>query len=100
MLSKREAGYLFVVGLFSLLEPLLCIPIEQVLEQVSLPQAMVQALLNGEGIYGPFLALAKACESPGGEASNIAGSLFMTSEHVNQAHLEALVWAEKLDVGG
>ena len=99
MLSRQEAGYLFVVGLFSLLEPLLCIPIKQVLEQVSLPQAMVQALLYGEGIYGPFLALAQACESQDGDASGIAESLFMTSAHVNQAHLEALVWAEKLDVG-
>lgn len=88
---------MFVVGLFSLLEPFLYIPIKQVLEQVSLPQAMV--LLYGEGIYGPFLALAQACESQDGDASGISESLFMTSAHVNQAHLEALVWAEKLAVG-
>ena len=99
MLSRQEAGYPFVVGLFSLLEPLLGIPIQQVLDEVSLPQAIVQALLYRQGIYGPFLALAQACESQGGKASHIAESLFLTSAHVNQAHLAALVWAENLEIG-
>ncbi|NDP64793.1 HDOD domain-containing protein [Polaromonas sp.] len=99
MLSRQEAGYLFVVGLFSLLEPLLGIPIEQVLDEVSLPQAIVQALLYRQGIYGPFLALAQACESQDGNAFHIAESLCMTSAHVNQSHLAALVWAENLEFG-
>lgn len=99
MLSRQEAGDLFVVGLFSMLEPLLGIPIEQVLDEVLLPQAMVQALLYRIGIYGPFLALAQACENHGGGASHIAESLCMASADVNQAHLAALVWAENLELG-
>jgi c-di-GMP-related signal transduction protein len=96
LLSKSEAENLFVVGMFSLLDQLLGIPIQEVLSQILLPEAVAQALLSREDVYGPFLALAEACEQEDGSASDLADALFMTATRVNQAHLSALAWAQNL----
>jgi len=96
LLPKSEAENLFVVGMFSLLDRLLGVPMEQVLEQVPLPEAVQQALLSREGVYGPFLALAEACESAEGGAQERADALFLNARQVNQAHLAALAWAQSL----
>jgi len=96
LLPKSEAENLFVVGMFSLLDRLLGIPMEQVLEQVPLPEPVQQALLSREGVYGPFLALAEACESADGKAQEQADALFINARQVNEAHLAALAWAQSL----
>jgi len=96
MLSGSEAGNLFVVGLFSLLDQLLGMPMAQVLRQVALSESVVQALASHEGVYGPFLALAQACERGDGGAAERAEALFMTPADVNQAHWAALVWAQNI----
>ena len=96
MLSKKDAENLFVTGLFSLLDRLLGIPMNEVLEQVQLPDDIVQALLSREGTYGPFLALAEACELRNGLAGALAASVELTPRQVNEAHLGALTWAQNL----
>lgn len=98
LLSRDEAENLFVVGFFSLLEPLLGVPMVQVLRQISLPTTIVQALLSREGVYGPLLALAEVCEQENGCASGLAEALFMTPAQVNQAHWPALVWTQNLKI--
>lgn len=95
-LPASEAGNLFVVGLFSLLDQLLGVSMDQLMRQVFMPEAIVQALLHRENIYGPFLALAEACEQASGAAAAVADSLFMTPSQVNQAHGSAMVWAQGL----
>lgn len=96
LLSRSEAENLFVVGMFSLLDQLLGIPIQEVLSQILLPEAVAQALLSRKDVYGPFLALAEACEQEDGCASDFADALFMTATRVNQAHLSALAWAQNI----
>lgn len=93
LLPKSEAENLFVTGMFSLLDRLLGIPMERVLESVQLPGPVVEALLSRSGMYGPFLALAEACESEEGAAGQLADSLFISPGQVNEAHLSALRWA-------
>lgn len=95
-LPKSEAENLFVVGMFSLLDRLLGIPMEEVLEKVQLSDAVSEALLSREGIYGPFVALAEACESNVSDIESMAGSLCISAQQVNQAHLSALAWAQSL----
>jgi EAL and modified HD-GYP domain-containing signal transduction protein len=95
--SKDEAENLFLVGMFSRLDHLLGIPIEQVLKDVMLPEPVNQALITRSGIYGPFLALAEVSERQSGAAADLAASLLITPERVNQAHLSALVWARRLE---
>ena len=98
LLPASEAGNLFVVGLFSLLDQLLGIPMPQLMRQVSLPDAIVQALLHRGDIYGPLLALAEACEDETGCAPALADALFMAASQVNKAHGAAMVWAQGLDL--
>jgi len=93
ILPKNEAENLFVVGMFSLLDRLLGIPMEEVLEKVQLSDAISQALLTREGVYGPFLALAEALEPDNGDVEALADALFLNPRQVNEAHLAALAWA-------
>jgi c-di-GMP-related signal transduction protein len=95
-LSRREAENLFVVGMFSFLDRLLGSPIKEVLDQLVLPAAVAEALLERKGVYAPVLALAEACEGEDRCAADFAQALSMKAEHVNQAHLSALAWAQNI----
>jgi EAL and modified HD-GYP domain-containing signal transduction protein len=92
--DKGEGENLFVAGMFSLLDRLLGLPMQQVLETIPLPPEVVRALLRREGIYGPWLALAEACELSSNLVGSLAGSLALTPYEVNKAHLQALAWAQ------
>jgi EAL and modified HD-GYP domain-containing signal transduction protein len=96
ILPKNEAENLFVVGMFSLLDRLLGIPMEEVLEKVQLSESISQALLAREGVYGPFLALAESLEPDNGDINALADSLFLNPRQVNEAHLAALAWAASI----
>lgn len=97
-LPKAETDNLFVAGLFSLLDRLLGMSMADVLDKIQLPEAMSQALLAREGIYGDFLALAEACERDAGCAGRLAASLQIDAAQVSQKHLSALAWAQNIDV--
>jgi len=97
MLPAGESDNLFVVGMFSLIDQLLGVSMKEVLGKVQLSEAVQQAILAREGMYGPFLALAESCEEDGVQAARLSEALFMNAEQVNAAHLSALVWAQ--DVG-
>lgn len=60
MLSAEAADNAFVVGVFSMLDTMLGMPMEQALSAVALPQPVVDALLHRTGVYAPFLELALA----------------------------------------
>jgi len=63
LLPAEECDNAFVVGVFSLLDTMLGIPLDKALESISLPETVVNALLHHTGVLAPFLELAKACES-------------------------------------
>lgn len=95
--DKANRDNLFIVGVFSLLDAMLEMPIEQVLEKVNLPEPVTEALLSGEGIFGPFLQLAKACEEEDRERiAMLAESLQFDPSKVNDCHIAALAWVEGL----
>jgi c-di-GMP-related signal transduction protein len=96
MLPGSDADNLFVVGMFSLIDRLLGVPMREVLGKVQLSEAVQQAILTREGAYGPFLALAESCEEDGARAAGLAEALFMSADQVNAAHLSALAWAQDL----
>ncbi|WP_295951554.1 HDOD domain-containing protein [Rhodoferax sp.] len=98
-LTPEECDGAFVVGIFSLLDVMLGMPLDQALALLSLPPAVAEALEHGTGIYGPMLALTKACESDDDTAfSTAADALQFSSHHINMAHMEALVWADTLSM--
>jgi len=97
LLPKNEAENLFVAGMFSLLDRLLNMQMDKVLENIPLSEQVTEALLNRQGIYGPFLSLAEACEKGNtGAIAALADSLFISPAQVNEAHLGALSWAQSL----
>ncbi|MBY0455208.1 MAG: HDOD domain-containing protein [Burkholderiaceae bacterium] len=97
MMSPEECDNAFVVGVFSLLDVMLGMPLDKALEAVALPQTVVDALLHNTGPFAPFLALTKACESGDDAAFAFnADDLHLSNRQVNWAHLQALAWAEGL----
>ena len=98
LLLPEECDNAFVVGVFSMLDTMLGIPMEEALDSLALPQAVQDALLNNTGVFAPFLALTKACESgDDGEFAHHVDALNLSSRQVNMAHMEALTWADNLD---
>jgi EAL and modified HD-GYP domain-containing signal transduction protein len=95
-LGKSGAENLFVAGMFSLLDRLLGLPMNEVLSTIQLPDEVIDALLNRGGVYGPYLALAEACELNSNLVSSLAASLELTPFDVNKAHLSALAWAQSV----
>lgn len=97
LLTPEECDNAFVVGVFSLLDTLLGMPLERALASISLPQPVSDVLLRNQGPLAPFLALALACESADDEAfARCAETLQLSSSQINWAHLDALRWAESL----
>ncbi|MQA19584.1 EAL and HDOD domain-containing protein [Rugamonas rivuli] len=95
-LGKSEAENVFVAGMFSLLDRLLGISMQEVLANIQLSDDVVAALLTRSGKYGPYLALAEACELNSDLVASLAASLKLSPEDVNQAHLSALAWAQNV----
>lgn len=96
-LNGYESDNLFIVGVFSLLDTLLDMPMDKVLEQVSLPEPICDAMLGRDGLYTPYLSLSKACEA--GETwqiARLAEKLALEPEQVNVMHLDALSWTENM----
>lgn len=97
LLPPEHGDAAFVTGIFSLLDVLLAMPLAAALDSVALPEAVADALLRGEGLYAPFLALTMACEQHDEQAfARAAEALQLSNHQVNWAHLQALAWAEEL----
>jgi len=95
--EKADRDNLFIVGVFSLLDAILKMQMEQVLEKIQLPESVTEALLTREGIYGPFLQLTEACEDANStRILELAEHLQMDATKVNEAHIAALAWVETL----
>ena len=95
-LPRGEGENLFVAGMFSLLDRLLGLPMQEVLDTIQLPDEVVAALLTRGGMYGPYLALAEACELNSNLVVSLAKSLDIKPVDVNKAHLSAIAWAQNV----
>jgi EAL and modified HD-GYP domain-containing signal transduction protein len=95
-LARGEGENLFVAGMFSLLDRLLGLPMQEVLDTIQLPDEVVAALLDRGGRYGPYLALAEACELSSNLVVSLAKSLDIKPMEVNKAHLSAIAWAQNV----
>ncbi len=92
-LTPKECDEAFVVGILSVLDTLLQMPMQDALAQLSLPEAVSEALLRREGRYAPYLKLAIACEeSDQAGIRALAAECGMDAAQVNQHHIDALVW--------
>jgi len=98
-LKPSERDGLFIVGIFSLLDALLNVPMAQALAGLHLPEAVVAALIKRSGLYAPYLKLAIACEhfDQTTIAAN-AAEIGLTADIVNLAHVNALIWSEGIEI--
>lgn len=94
---KSEIDNLFITGAFSLLPNLLGTSMQAVLEEMSLPESIVEALLHEQGEFAPFLKLAKAIESfdPTALLKQVE-ELQLDAAKVNRAILASLSFADNL----
>ncbi|HET6719802.1 MAG TPA: hypothetical protein VFH22_09155 [Rhodocyclaceae bacterium] len=107
-LPRIQREELFVTGVFSVLDVLLRVPIEIALRPLQLPAPVTQAILGEAGPYFRYLKLAKVCEEcEGGDAALVsseesvailAEGLGLSVAQVNQLHLDAVAWAQQLQV--
>jgi c-di-GMP-related signal transduction protein len=97
LLPPQECDNAFVVGVFSLLNAMLGMPLEAALANVALPTQVSDALLHRTGVLAPYLELTEACETGDDVAfARAATTLGLTSQQINWAHLQALSWAETI----
>ncbi|AMM25002.1 EAL and HDOD domain-containing protein [Variovorax sp. PAMC 28711] len=98
LMPQEDCDNAFVVGVFSLLDTMLGMPLAQALSSVTLPEPVLDALLRNEGQLAPFLCLTKACETGDSVAfAKACDELQLSNHQVNWAHLQALMWADQLD---
>lgn len=98
LIDPSEHDNLFITGAFSLLDRLLGVEIDRALDTMALPPPITDALLGGNGLYAPFLDLARACEKgDGAMLAEKAGLLGLSSERLNRAHLAALTFADAME---
>lgn len=99
-LKPKDQDGLFITGIFSLLDALLNMPMETALASLKLPTAIEVALTKREGIYAPYLDLAIACEEAEDQViATYAAVSGISAEDINLAHVQALIWAEEVDLG-
>lgn len=81
----------FTIGLFSMMAPMLGMPLSEVLQEIPLAETAKAALLHGEGRWGSVLRVVTAHET----GNPLSRSRFSRSQ-VNDCHLEAATRARTL----
>jgi len=98
--DKSELDNLFITGAFSMLNLLLGASLQSALDEMHLPAPICDALLGNDGVYAPFLKLARALESFDDKPlAALAADLHIGPDQINRAHLEALSFADSLQFG-
>lgn len=93
--SRQECDELFLVGLLSLLDSLLGMPMAKIVARMHLPQAVADVLVKSEGPYGRFLMLALSLEKGHNErAAEVATELGIEPGKIETSSSAARFWAE------
>ncbi|MBI2308921.1 MAG: helix-turn-helix domain-containing protein [Rhodocyclales bacterium] len=91
----------FMVGLLSLVDALLGVPLDQVLAQLNLTDDVEAALLRREGVLGGLLSLVEALDAGKfADADAVAEKLRLDTAYLRQGMVESLGWSNALSRGG
>ena len=97
LMSKAEPGVkseMFIIGMFSLLDVLLHIPMPSIVEQLKFPKDMANALIKREGLYGEVLRTVIAFEKNRiSELPLLCQNVGITIREANIIHAKAMAWA-------
>ena len=92
---RGMADQAFMVGIFSLIDTLLDMPMASALELMDMPAATRAALLKQEGVLGGLLSLVQAAEGgdPNGVLESACAAQHLSRQQLGAACTEALAWA-------
>ncbi|ENO87345.1 EAL and HDOD domain-containing protein [Thauera linaloolentis] len=93
-LARRES--LFLVGLLSLADVIMQVPLDKALAPLALAPEVTLALKKGEGPLSPLLELAMACERGNADREHLqqaAERCGVTPDRASHCHIQALLWA-------
>lgn len=97
--DKAYQDRAFMVGIFSLLDTLLGMEMQQIVDKLNVPEELTQALLHKTGRLGRQLALIEANER--GDVTQVQNILkeidFITPSQLTQVELEALSWTNRIN---
>jgi c-di-GMP phosphodiesterase len=97
--DRNTADMAFTVGIMSLMDALFGQPMEQILDQMPVVDAVKDALLLRTGIYGEMLKLAEYIEQiehSGPQPLPALTSLKMTNEDLLEMQLAAYSWSDEV----
>jgi c-di-GMP-related signal transduction protein len=90
-MPRQQKEMAFTVGLFSLLDTLMCAPMEFVLAQLPLVPEIREALIGNRGPFGPLLEQIHAWE-----AGNLGQAQPQQIQRLAGIYLEATHWADQV----
>lgn len=96
--NRAMAETAFTVGIMSLMDTLFSMPLEEILEQIPVAEAVSQALLNREGVYGDLLRLAEHTERLAAEPlqMDLLEKAQLSVEDLRDLQLEAFTWGDSV----
>jgi len=91
--GEREAGTLFLVGLFSMLDAVFRMPLTEIVERVALSDDATAALIDRTGIYADALSFAESYELGLFEhAADLASDMGVDPEQIAGYYTAAIAW--------
>lgn len=95
--SKDVEGMAFMVGVLSLLDTLLNMPMKEIIVQVNLQKDVSEALLNFTGPLGTLLKLIISLEKGEYEdVKNMTGDLSIRMSRLADVQMEAITWTNRI----
>jgi c-di-GMP phosphodiesterase len=97
--NRSMADVAFTVGIMSLMDTLFSIPMEEILEQISVVDAVSEALLHRHGHYGDLLKLAEQMErieEAGSMLDELVDKLQLSGEDLYNLQLSAFEWGDSV----
>ena len=97
--NRGMADTAFTVGIMSLMDTLFSIPMEEILEQVSVVDAVSDALMHRKGLYGDMLSLVEQMErieEAGSMLDDLVDHFHLSSEDLVNLQLSAFEWSDSV----
>lgn len=86
----------FMTGLFSMVDSLLSMPMQQVLQQLPLPPSITEALLHDRGQLGYYLKIIVAYEETAWSSVNNLAEKMTTQPDMAKIYQTAVAWAQEI----
>ncbi|HEV2612812.1 MAG TPA: EAL domain-containing protein [Noviherbaspirillum sp.] len=97
--NRNKADTAFTVGIMSLMDTLFGLPMEKILEQISVVDEVSQALLSRTGPYGDMLQLVQCIEhikESGPQVAELLQKLDLPVEDFNALQIAAFEWSDSI----